>query len=102
MFTIKHYFYNNENYHVFSAATYFVDRNPTVSREGSAADPVNAVHDVRVGGDPDTIYPRISMDLADGTERVIDVCGTCYIENAAGKTIDVIKPHLPRGIARTT
>lgn len=94
MFTIKQY-YGNENYHVWGATSYFVDRTPAGTLEGSARDVENAITHLAIPGQgfPGTVYPRITVTLADRSEEIIDVVGEVFIENAAGKTIDVIRPR---------
>lgn len=104
MFTIKQVYGNKENYQVWCATSYFVDRTPPAGQsiEGSVRDPDNAIAHLALPeqSDPDLISPRITMTLADRTEETIDVIGEVYIENAAGKTIDVIRPRLRPGPAR--
>lgn len=43
------------------------------------------------------IYPRITMVMPDRQEEIMDVTGECFIENAAGKTIDFIRPRKAGG-----
>jgi hypothetical protein len=95
MFTIKHVFDNGENYHCFSATSYFVDYSPPPGvLKGSVSDEQNArMHfatQIRAGW----IFPRITMTLSDRSEEAVDVSGVAYVTNAAGKTIDVIRPTM--------
>lgn len=101
MFTLKHFYQDGENYHAWSAAWYFVNRNPKPydgaadPAEGMVADPALARCEVAMPpAAAEAIYPRISMGLANGEELVIDVVGVLYVENAAGKTIDTVRPRI--------
>lgn len=80
MFTIKQCYAGSDNYHAWSARSYYINKD--------------APSDAKPG---DAVNPKISMELADGVEAGVAVVGTVYIENAAGKTIDVIKPFFVRG-----
>lgn len=101
MFTVKHE-YNNENYHCWSVSAYFVDRNPAGSYDGSARDIGNATIDMALPEqkEPRTIYPRITLTMPDHSEYIFDVTGNVYITNESGKTIDVIRPYMERGMAK--
>lgn len=113
MFTVKQVF-ENHNYHSYSVDSYFVDRNPPrgATLEGSVPDPDKANLELcvetdpsKVDPDPDkrpVIYPRVSLFLPNGHVTVVEVgaAGAVYVENSQGKTIDVIRPYLPAGMAK--
>ena len=94
MFTVKHVFQNGENYHAWSVESYFVDKNPSAeSYNGNSRGVPDRVREVMVGDPPPigTRYPRLTLELAGGKEIIFDAVGTVYVENMAGKTIDVIR-----------
>jgi len=95
MFTIKHIFTNGKNYHAWSATSYYVDYDPATSIDGSSSGCMNSVYHAvegvsMVAGLPGATMPRVTMKMADGTEEIFDVCGSVYVENESGKTIDRI------------
>lgn len=82
MFTIKHFYDGGDNYHAYSAVWYFVDRLGLAVNSGM-------------------VHPRITMELSNGQELVIDVLNVVYVENSAGKTIDTVRPRSPRSLTGT-
>lgn len=94
MFTIKTYFSDtiSRNYHAYSAVSYFVDYEPAGSINGAL--PEDATRDEIVGGEAESSYsyPRLHIEKPGGGYHITDVVGVAYIENAAGKTIDTIRP----------
>jgi len=97
MFTVKQQYESGNHYHSWSAVSYYVDKEPRASVEGNSDGRADSRHEIAVltTVQPEgTIYPRITLELANGSERIIDVCGDVFIENSAGKTIDRVSPYV--------
>lgn len=82
MFTIKHFLSDSDSYTAVSCSKYTVQRE-----SGCFTEPVNG---------REWEYATIHVD---GHDSIL-VTGNAYIENAAGKTIDVIRPRpVPKSAA---
>lgn len=96
MFTVKNYF-ENGNYHAYGCVNFFVDLAGSIPLDGLTPDEARTIQEVALNANCANGHPRLMMEEANGSYRVIDVTHKAYIENAAGKTIDCVEPR-PRNL----